>query len=548
MAFDLGNFFKSTTRQLLDIGQGIIGKKGRVESFDWSPEQKKPMVYRQGTKLRVAHIKNEASSDTKNTLRRAVYLGAEAFTEADDKTIESIADPQQKAIATVLDSGRLRNVLTDKYAGDRLLFATEAADAAPHLMESSPAEAITNLLAMNRSLSLDNVSANAMARLLSERDDVRELWGKLTNEGLAQRALDMRTKQEAADLASDLLKFFKENDQEPPPEGEGGGGDGEGDDEEECEGGAPEKGDTAGIGRDGMSYANIGGVLKNEVPFINDVKDVTESDMEPYEVDFWDQTNPSTDRGRYAPSITKMVSENDRIGSELTRLLQIRSAARWEHNQTRGKISPSNLYRVALPTMGNGTWNAQVFRKRKQSDCLDTAVSLLVDCSGSMSGAKFTAACASAVLMGNALDVVHVPFEVTGFTDDGRRAVIPVFKPFEQGWNPSACVTGLSDMGYHLNGNPDAVAVMVARSRLMARKNKRKVMIVLSDGSPASFLTDGHGALKRAVKEAIDAGIEVYGIGINSNAVKSFYPNHKVVGDYSKLSVALLDVLDKHLN
>lgn len=557
MTLDLSSFFRSKTERLVDLGKAVLGKEGAVKTFYYDPTKHKSLVQVKGSTLHVAALKNDASAESQMNLRRQVYLGAETILERDDLTIELMPDAEAKGLARVLDTGRLRNTLTDKYVGDRLLFSTEASDAVQTIRESDPATAITNMLALNGSLSLDNSSALALAQLLADREDVRELWSKLDAAGLVRDSLRMRTKQDAANLGEKLLEFFKANNVEPPPPEGAGGADGEG--EGEPDGGGVdagdqpgEKGDNASFGKDGASFENVGGALKNELDDPGEQPDCAEGMYDDPPIMFWDKTSQAAYDSQHAANegacIKAIVDNNDRIGHELTRLLQVRSAARYEHLQKRGKISPSHLYRVALPTMGSGSWNASVFRKKKVSDCLDTAVTLLVDCSGSMSGQKYEAASAAAVLMGNALDTVHVPFEVLGFTDSSSSAIIPVFKSFTSPWVPSNAVCAFGNMAWHLNGNPDAVAVDVAGARLAQRNNKRRVMIVLSDGMPASFLPDGAAALKAAVSRAVDAGIEVFGIGINSTAVERFYDHRVVVKDYNTLSSVLLNVLDKQLS
>lgn len=542
---DFSNFFRSTADKIVDLGQAALGKQGRARSF-WY-DGKGPLVRTKGTTLEVARLKQDATPEQQAQLRRLVYLGAESILERDDTTIEDLVDPEVKGIARVLDNGRLRNVLSNKYAGDKLLFATEAADALPEIQEAPPASAITNMLALNRSLSLDNNSAAALATLLAEREDVRELWQKMDEQGIIRDSMNLRTREDSIKLAERLLEFFKGNNVEPPPQ----------ESEAQCAGGEGASGggggaQSASFGGDAASFENIEGVLKGDLE--DDGKDfdgVAASGFEAESIEFWDKTRSSGSSSgcsHTASTVRSIVDNNDRLGHELSRLLQVRSAARYEHLQTSGKISQSHLYRVALPTIGNGTWNGQVFRKKRQSDCLDTAVTLLVDCSGSMSGEKYAAACAAACIMGNALDTVHVPFEVLGFTDNYNAAVIPVFKPFTGAWSPLDTIAGMSEVAYRLNGNPDAVAVQVASERLYQRRNKRKVLIVLSDGHPASFLANGAGALKHAVAVAENNGIEVFGIGIHSKAVQSFYKHNVVVTDNTKLSATLLNVLDKQLS
>jgi hypothetical protein len=78
---------------------------------------------------------------------------------------------------------------------------------------------------------------------------------------------------------------------------------------------------------------------------------------------------------------------------------------------------------------------------------------------------------------------------------------------------------------------------------------KRKLLIVLSDGQPAAHRGSGiHGFTKKVVKEIEKEGVvDIYGLGIISSAVKQFYKNHTVISDSSELEKALLGVLKQKL-
>ena len=97
-----------------------------------------------------------------------------------------------------------------------------------------------------------------------------------------------------------------------------------------------------------------------------------------------------------------------------------------------------------------------------------------------------------------------------------------------------------------MSGNADADAVMWAYRRLRERKEPRKLLIVLSDGAPACAFSGGgaHSSLlavtNRIQKEGI---VELFGLGIESTAVRLYYNNHAVIRDTAEINEALLTVL-----
>lgn len=106
-----------------------------------------------------------------------------------------------------------------------------------------------------------------------------------------------------------------------------------------------------------------------------------------------------------------------------------------------------------------------------------------------------------------------------------------VFKPY-----------GVSDArglryAHGIHENLDGEAVLWQARRLAARPEKRRVMFVLSDGMPSGARDNRLGAefLKESVQRVIASGIEVYGIGIETDAVKHFYPRHWIANSVEHL-------------
>ena len=99
-----------------------------------------------------------------------------------------------------------------------------------------------------------------------------------------------------------------------------------------------------------------------------------------------------------------------------------------------------------------------------------------------------------------------------------------------------------------MRNNVDGESVEIAARRLLSRKENGKVMIVLSDGYPAASGDSGklNDHLKEVVKESMCAGINVVGIGIQSDSVKSFYPKSVVINDVDELPKTVIQEL-RHL-
>lgn len=240
------------------------------------------------------------------------------------------------------------------------------------------------------------------------------------------------------------------------------------------------------------------------------------------------------------------------MAKDLERAMIARSKAVWENGLRRGRLNSSALAKLR-------TGDDRVFRTRHESTTNDVAVSLVVDASGSMSGSKIHTAAAAAYALSSVLDRLKISNEVICFTTCGapdmtkakeqekkygvtysryESLYMPIVKGYQErvatetkkrfGWLPNA--------GFLAN-NVDGECIDIAFRRLMSRKEKGKIMIVLSDGCPCahgdSSVQSRH--LKDTVKKIEKAGTKVIGIGIRSSAVSTYYSKHVVVNDVADL-------------
>lgn len=238
--------------------------------------------------------------------------------------------------------------------------------------------------------------------------------------------------------------------------------------------------------------------------------------------------------------------------NETRRLLQARSRTNWRREQLEGRLDRRNLQRLLMPQVGDGTYNRSVFQKRVPGLKLDTAVTVLVDSSGSMSGEKFQAATEAAVCLYDMCQVaLRVPCEVLGFTHGGGWGSggpqFWLYKEFKERRLPRETIVGrMAYAGERLSGNSDGDALMFAAQRIKNQRSARKVIIVLSDGNPAEAGNgDPDDTLKAAIKEIRAGGeVELFGIGIMDNNVRRYYSkNAPVLNSASEVPKALIDVL-----
>ena len=85
----------------------------------------------------------------------------------------------------------------------------------------------------------------------------------------------------------------------------------------------------------------------------------------------------------------------------------------------------------------------------------------------------------------------------------------------------------------------------------MQRKERNKILMVLSDGHPAlQGYNQGSPSyyLEQVVKDIEDnSPIHLCAIGINSESVKDFYSNYKVINKIEELAQAVLETLQTNL-
>ncbi len=241
-----------------------------------------------------------------------------------------------------------------------------------------------------------------------------------------------------------------------------------------------------------------------------------------------------------------MVEKGMFLGTQVRKLLQTMSMSRNIHGLKKGRLG-KNLHRATMKDSGG--YQQKIFKKKTHAISLDVAVQLVVDGSGSMSGGKYQAASASAVIMSHVLTQLRIKHEIIVFTEvHGRGGYVlqhGIIKSFAKDAEKDRLMANFQDFeNWGLEQNLDGESIMWSAIRLLKQTTVRRIQIVFSDGQPSAYRS-GAGTITRDAIQELEArkDMEIYGIGIMSNAVKAFYKECEVISDTSRLEEALLAVI-----
>jgi cobaltochelatase CobT len=289
----------------------------------------------------------------------------------------------------------------------------------------------------------------------------------------------------------------------------------------------------------------------------------------------WDRIEPlPIDEKEYNANWLVKLDEETRhmvgpMQKDIERMMAARSQAVHVPGYRSGRLHGGSLHRLMVK-------DDRVFRRKQEAPSKETAVTLLVDNSGSMSGPKMKTAAAVAYALSSTLERVGIAHEVIGFTThynisgkmkDEYKAEVertgvpytrvePIYMPIYKGWDERLTAdtkkrfAKMFSRADFLSQNIDGECIRIAAERLMRRREQRKVLIVLSDGSPACGSPFPHEITKdckRAVIEVTKAHIETIGIGILTDCVKRFYPKHVVLNDLAELPKTVMGELKRIL-
>jgi len=274
---------------------------------------------------------------------------------------------------------------------------------------------------------------------------------------------------------------------------------------------------------------------------------------------------------RLRGNLDKQIENMDNIISQLANRLQRKLMAQqnrwWEFNLEEGVLDASRLPRIIINPL-----QSLSYKKEIESEFKDTIVTLLIDNSGSMRGRPITVAALSADILARTLERCGVKVEILGFTtrswkggkardewikngrpaNPGRLNEIRhiIYKSANNPWRRSKTNLGLMLREGILKENIDGEAIEWATERLTKRSEKRKILMVISDGAPVddSTLSTNSGSyldkhLRQVIKKTeSNPNIELLAIGIGHDVTR-YYNQALTIIEVDQLGGAITNQL-----
>lgn len=230
------------------------------------------------------------------------------------------------------------------------------------------------------------------------------------------------------------------------------------------------------------------------------------------------------------------IHEVTSLANRVRKLLQVKSQKRWTHAQEKGKLSSRSLHNIL-----SDTEDYRIFKQKTSAITLNSAVSLLIDMSGSMGGDKWDHAVNATYNMYCSLQKLRIPTEIIGFHCWGQDRFW-IFKDFNEKLPESKLAARFQSVRPG-SSNEDAAALMFAAGRLLRRKEAGKHLIVFSDGQPAGYTDDSMSNAIRVAKMIERTSIDLIGVGILDTTVTRIYKKHAVIRRADQLEDAIMEII-----
>jgi len=256
-----------------------------------------------------------------------------------------------------------------------------------------------------------------------------------------------------------------------------------------------------------------------------------------------------------------------KLANRLQRLLQAKMNTSWNYDLEEGILDSARLHRVITNPASHLSFKQETDHKFK-----DTLITLLIDNSGSMRGRSINIAAVCADIIGATLERCQIKTEILGFTTknwkggdskqkwsfNGSRANPGrlndlrhiIYKSADENWRRSRKSLGIMLKEGLLKENIDGEALLWSFKRSIQRPEKRKILIVISDGAPVDDSTlsaNNDLYLDNHLREIINQienyeSVELSAIGIGHDVTK-YYKNAISIIRAEELGEILLDKL-----
>jgi cobaltochelatase CobT len=256
-----------------------------------------------------------------------------------------------------------------------------------------------------------------------------------------------------------------------------------------------------------------------------------------------------------------------RLANRLQRRLMAQQNRAWDFDQEEGLLDAARLARVVV-----SPGHSLSYKIEREQEFKDTVVTLLIDNSGSMRGRPISIAAISADILARTLERCGVKVEILGFTTrawkggQGREKWLAEGKPPQPGrlndlrhiiykkadepMRRARKSLGLMMREGLLKENIDGEALLWAHTRLLARTEDRRILMVISDGAPVDDSTlsvNNAGYLETHLRKVIDwiekqSPVQLVAIGIGHDVTR-YYKRAVTIMDVEQLGGTIIEQL-----
>ncbi len=256
-----------------------------------------------------------------------------------------------------------------------------------------------------------------------------------------------------------------------------------------------------------------------------------------------------------------------KLANRLQRRLMAQQNRSWDFDQEEGLLDAARLARVVV-----SPGSSLSYKVERDVEFKDTIVTLLLDNSGSMRGRPISIAAISADVLARTLERCGVKTEILGFTTRawkggqsreawlaGGKPATPgrlndlrhiIYKKADEPYRHARRNLGLMMREGLLKENIDGEALLWAHTRLLARPEDRRILMVISDGAPVDDSTlsvNSAGYLEQHLRKVIDwierqSPVQLVAIGIGHDVTR-YYRRAVTIMDVEQLGGTMIEQL-----
>ncbi len=256
-----------------------------------------------------------------------------------------------------------------------------------------------------------------------------------------------------------------------------------------------------------------------------------------------------------------------KLANKLQRKLLAKQNRSWNFDLEEGLLDTSKLARIVTDP-----FNSLSFKKEKDIEFKDTLVTILIDNSGSMRGKPISVAAICADILARTLERCSVKVEILGFTTKhwkggscrekwmkNDKPNLPgrlndlrhiIYKSADTPWRQAKNNMGLMLKEGLLKENIDGEALYWAFNKMTARKEERKILMVISDGAPvddSTLSTNSTDYLESNLKNIVKlienkTNVELLAIGIGHDVTR-YYSQAVKITDVQDLGDVMINQL-----